>query len=227
MKKKYLLVPAAGVCALAMMLSMVSASSNNSNSKLISQSFDEMKVTIDKIDKISAVQNQNLASFDTLKVDVEDFIFYKANAQLVAKLKSTEVPSDQYLIDNMLKDKLTAYEAIQQGITVSDEEVQKEIDFQRDVFENQMDLSSPEVQDIYDMMKNRIRITGLSEEEFWKADFVKQGYKDALLEGKLMNSLRGDDRTFETIEDFQKYKEELLTKYKDKVRLNLDVLNNI
>lgn len=224
MKKKYLLIPAAGVCVLAMTLSIVSASSSNSNSELISQSFDEMKVTIDKI---GAVQNQNLASFDTLKVDVEDFVFYKANAQLVAELKNTEVPSDQSLIDNMLKDKLTAYEAIQQGITVSDEEVQKEIDFQRDVFENQMDLSSPEVQDVYDMMKNRIRITGLSEEEFWKADFVKQGYKEALLEGKLMNSLRGDDRTFETIEDFQKYKEELLTKYKDKISLNLDLLNNI
>ncbi|MCM3130371.1 SurA N-terminal domain-containing protein [Paenibacillus provencensis] len=224
MKKKYLLIPAAGVCVLAMTLSIVSASSSNSNSELISQSFDEMKVTIDKI---GAVQNQNLASFDTLKVDVEDFVFYKANAQLVAELKNTEVPSDQSLIDNMLKDKLTAYEAIQQGITVSDEEVQKEIDFQRDVFENQMDLSSPEVQDVYDMMKNRIRIIGLSEEEFWKADFVKQGYKEALLEGKLMNSLRGDDRTFETIEDFQKYKEELLTKYKDKISLNLDLLNNI
>lgn len=224
MKKKYLLIPAAGVCVLAMTLSIVSASSSNSNSELISQSFDEMKVTFDKI---GAVQNQNLASFDTLKVDVEDFVFYKANAQLVAKLKNTEVPSDQFLIDNMLKDKLTAYEAMQQGITVSDEEVQKEIDFQRDVFENQMDLSSPEVQDVYDMMKNRIRITGLSEEEFWKADFVKQGYKEAILEGKLMNSLRGDDRTLETIEDFQKYKEELLTKYKDKISLNLDLLNNI
>lgn len=223
MKKKYLLIPAVGICVLAMTLSMVSASSSPSNSELISQSFDEMKI---KIDKTSAVQNQYLASYDTLKIDIKDFVFYKENAQLVAKLKNTEVPNDQFLLDNMLKDKLTAYEAIQQGITVSDEEVQREIDFQRDVFENQLDVSSPEVQDVYDMMKNRIRITGLSEEEFWNADFVKQGYKEALLEGKLMNSLRGDDRSFETIQDFQKYKDELLTKYKDKIRLNLDLLNN-
>ncbi|NMO98062.1 hypothetical protein [Paenibacillus lemnae] len=211
MKKRYLLIPAAVVCVLTVTISLVYASSINSNTALGSPT-----------DQIHAEPNQYIASFDTVKIDTADFLFYKTNAQRAAELNNAEMPSDQHLINNMLKDKITAYEAVQQGITVSDEEVQQEIDFQRDVFENQMEQTSPEAQEVYDMMKNRIRITGLSEEEFWDADFVKQVYKEALLEGKLMNALRGDDKSFETIEDFQKYKEELLSKYKDKISFNLE-----
>lgn len=195
--------------------------SNQENTDFISQSFDNMKTNMENMKHL---QDQYLATFDTIKISVEEFVFYKSNIIMIAKLNHMDIPDNQTLLNHMLMNRLAAYEAVKQGIHVSNEEIQQEIDFQREVYENYGNALSEQEKEVMEIMKNRIRITGLSEDEFWESDFVKENYKEALLDGKLMNSFGGDDPTTES---YQEYKEKLVDRYQDKLKLNLELLNSM
>lgn len=166
--------------------------------------------------KMEKAGNSVVAEINGASIDKEQFTFYKSNLELTYSLQDKgPIPNDKELVNNLLAEKLVVQQAINQGITVSDEEVKKAIDYQRNIYET-FEPADKDQALALELMKNRIRISGLTDDEFWNSDFVKEGYKESILGGKLMMKLISDG-TVKDPEGFNAYKQELLTKVYNKV----------
>jgi len=199
-------------------VSLASAKSDDSNLQ-IKNSFDSLK---DKLDQLNSERNDSswVAKVNGIEIDNKRFIFYKSNIELTYSLnKNNEVvPNDIELVNNLLVDDLAIQEAINQGITVSDEEIQKEIDYQRSMVDS-LNPSNIKEEQFLELIKNRIRITGLSDDEFWQSDFIKDLYRKSILGGKFMLESISNG-TVKDPEEFYAYKKELFEKMKTQITYN-------
>ncbi|GGG15198.1 SurA N-terminal domain-containing protein [Paenibacillus abyssi] len=198
----------------------VTMSSALTDDQKISAGFDAIKAQLDQLKK-DKENTDVVAMVDGAAIDKEKFVFYKLNAELTHALRGKEnVPDDKTLLDNMINDELALQQAIQLGITASEEEVNDEIAYQRSVIENEKPASENEF--VLKLMQNRIRITGVTDDEFWTSDCVRNEYKNAILRGKLMTELI-QDGTVKDFEDYYAYKNDLVNKFSDRITYNLEL----
>lgn len=172
-------------------------------------------------DDIGAQVNQRMymeagrSGIDSLSITPEQFLFYKMNIELFHHVtdSSSAIPNDQQLLDNLLKKKLVVQKALELGITVEDQEVEDYIAEQKNIYE-QFQAEEQGDRIAYEFMKNRIRITGLSEEQFWNSNVIRETYYEAILGSKLRAKLLADG-TLSEPEQFNQFQEELLIGARD------------
>ncbi|KIL37018.1 hypothetical protein SD71_04905 [Cohnella kolymensis] len=165
-----------------------------------------------------------LVEGEGIRIMPEEFLLYKANIEEVNKQpNATPINiSDEQIIDNMITDELTVQYAKKLGIVATKEEIDKEIAFQRDALQQ-----SPKDNPIRDIMANRIKRSGLSEDEFWESEMTRRYYEKAILGGKLASKLAKD--RIVKIGDGSgcvNFTKELLAKNKDKLTINWSVLQD-
>ncbi|MCM3783650.1 SurA N-terminal domain-containing protein [Neobacillus mesonae] len=187
--------------------------------------FDNLKQTLNGFTSADG-GSQIIAQTKDIQITQEQFEFYKSAAEAADSLNTpVQSPSDEELIHNLFISELTALEAGKQGITVSDTEVNEQIEFQRTSFENHKPVTEEEKL-VYELMENRIRNTGLSEDEFWNHDLVMEEYKKSLLSAKLMKHLAANEEIADAGE-FTDYKEQLLKNVQDEIQYNQELLDEL
>jgi len=174
------------ITAVILITAYSAAYANTDNPHLqISRAFDSLKAKLDQSKNDKAIPSA-AAEIDGITIDQDRFLFYKANIELTYALNGNKpVPNDDELLSNLIQEDRIVQKAIQRGIIVSDQELQEAIDYQRELYDNYDPLDKDQ-ELVHELMSNRIRITGLSDDDFWASDLVKDGYKKAILKSKLM-----------------------------------------
>jgi hypothetical protein len=169
--------------------------------------------------KTAATSELPLVEGDGIRIMPEEFLLYKSGVDLsnqqpgVSKMNVT----DAQIVDNLITEPLTVQYAKKLGLTVSSEEIDKEIAFQRNSL-----IQAPKDNPIKELMVKRIKLNGLTEDEFWGSELVRTKYENTILVGKMFTKLVADG-TFKKQSDgseFTKFKEELLHANKDKLSIN-------
>ncbi|RXZ82981.1 hypothetical protein EBB07_08720 [Paenibacillaceae bacterium] len=131
----------------------------------ISEEFDVIKKKMNENDMKS--KEAAIAKGPGFEITNDRFLFYKHHAELMYDLdnKDISIPSDRELLNELITSDLAVVQAKELGITVTHEEVNEYIAEQR-LFLKAYDPKDPDQALIANLMENRIRITGLSEESF-------------------------------------------------------------
>ncbi len=127
-------------------------------------------------------------------------------------------PDDRELLDRMVKKLLFVQQGIERGVTVSDDEIDEFIAGQRDMFAN-YNPDNEEERLLKAVFENRIRITGLSDTEFWQSDEARQSYFEAIVYSKYSDTLISEG-TIEDRKEIDGYIDELFKKSKRKLVYN-------
>ncbi|BFH65377.1 hypothetical protein [Paenibacillus azoreducens] len=232
MKLNKLTVIAGGVCLSLFLIGFAfSASASNaanpSTDKVdtIRSSFNDLKA---KLDPDQNHQNSAvpvpLVQGEDFQISKQEFIFYKSNLELINKLQNHQISiSDDALIDNMVKKKLTVSYAKNLGLKVTPEEVDAVIERERSSLSDSS-IKGRNNETVRELMKQRIRITGLSEDEFWNSDQTKKEYEKALLIGKLFDKLAAEGKIGKEGADFESFQKNLLESSVGKLTINKNVL---
>lgn len=149
----------------------------------------------------------------------ERFLLYKQNHEIQIDLLQTKRMSDNEIIDELIKKELTILDAKKRGVTVSDDEIDEMIQFQRASLN---DGRGDSYELIKELMLNRIRITGMSDDEFWSSELVWNEYRDSIYVGKLSTLLMSEGEVAGMV-GFDDYQEKLLEANKGKVKIRLDM----
>lgn len=220
LKRNIIITLTAIAAVLLLAWSIVSAAGETAD-KQISNAFDDLKLKLDKLeqdgtggrdhaDAVAEIRNEGIS------IGQEQFLFYKQNLELVHTLSGIGSPPDEkQMIENLLLDELTAREALKLGITVTEEELDQLVEFQKEAY-HQAEPADEKGKLALTLMKNRIRITGLTEEQFWNSDTVRKGYEKALLGSKLLSQLQSQEMVTSR-EQFESYQQQLLDQVRHQV----------
>lgn len=177
-------------------------------------------------DAIQASLNEQKAKTDApllvegegIRIDAERFIFYKKNLELIHSLQKGPMLTDSQIIDEMIKKELAVQYAKKLGFKVSPQEIDEVVRFERESLKN-ADSDSDFVKEL---MKNRIRITGMTEDEFWNSDLVRNHYEESLLIAKLASHIA--EGKINGITNLNEFQNELLASSKNKLKINTAAL---
>lgn len=126
------------------------------------------------------------------------------------------------ILEKMIKERLVVEYAKKQGLSVTNDEIEAYIKQVRS------QLHSEEAPaDIKEMMKNRIRISGLSEDQFYASPEIIQSYERMLYSTKVAELLLSQGKLVNPAQDFEKFQAELWDTSKDTIRINNNELINI
>ncbi|MDR6550934.1 hypothetical protein [Paenibacillus qinlingensis] len=172
----------------------------------IGELFAEMKL---KINQHERDENKTVAIVEGVNILVKDFVFYKANLELIWKLNDVNVSeTNMDLLMDMIKEQLIVQYALEKGYSVSNEEINIYI------LNLKNQLNQPDApREMKEIMANRIKLTGLSEEDYWKSPDTIKAYRDLLLKDKVGKNLNMN------VTDYDKFKEEIWVKKKDAIQI--------
>ena len=185
--------------------------------------FNQIKIKQDQQKQAVLVQG------DGFQIDAKQFVFYKSNLEMIAQLENQPkiVLSDDQIIDNLIIEELTAQYAKQQGITASAQEISDEISKERAALHDPKNVDpkngNTKNKIVFEIMKNRIRITGLTEDQFWQSAEIRGSYERAILIGKLYVKLQSEGK-IKSMQDFQTFKSNLLEQNRSKVKIYKDTI---
>jgi hypothetical protein len=187
---------------------------------IISAGFDNIKV---KLDQQQTISSQSvvvpLVQANDFQISPKQFTFYKSNLELLNKLQGKSNASDNELINEMVKQELAVQYAKKAGLTVSEDEISQGIEKEKSSL-NDPTLNDNNSLTVKELMKNRIRITGLTEDQFWNSIDTREEYKKAFLLAKLANQLIAQNKV-RTMQDFSAFKDDLLQKSNGTFSINL------
>ncbi len=227
--------------------SIFASQSNSVNNNTTDQVTDAqkslIKSTFDNIEASRSLNQSLLVQSDSknanlvvngkgVQISDEDYNFYKENVKLIQQLNNQQSAGTQLnslvantsstdnadLLNQLLADQLAVKYAKDNGISVTSAEVQQVIDHERSV------LYNPDVQGdnkalVQEIMANRIRITGLSEEQFWKSSEIQTQYSKLIYLNKLYEKLMSEGKIKDS-SDFDKFKTDLLATEKNDYKVN-------
>ncbi|WP_019537607.1 hypothetical protein [Paenibacillus ginsengihumi] len=231
MKLNRLFVIMGGACLSLLLIGSAFASNlSTSTVEIISSSFDSLKAKLDQEQNNKLASAVPLAQSDDFQISKQDFVFYKSNMEMIKKLQNQQSLnsssiSDDALINEMLTKEITVSHAKKLGLKVSPQEIEEVIEVEKSAL-NDPSITGENNEIVREIMKHRIRITGLSEDEFWKSDKIKNEYEKALLMGKLFDKLVEEGKIENDGASFGAYQKELLNNYKGKVTINKSILND-
>lgn len=237
MKFNKLIIVVSGSC-LSLLLIGSSLAANSSNAyrsfldktEIIQSSFDDLKDKLEQEKGNKSLVAVPLVQGDDFQISKQDFIFYKSNIEMINQLQNnnsfkSSSFSDDKLIDNMVKDELTVSYAKKLGLEVTSKEVNEAIQQERSLLNNPS-ITGENNDMVREILKHRIGITGLSEDEFWNNDQTKKSYEKAILKGKLFDKLVAEGKIKNDGADFGNYQMNLLKSSKGEVIVNKSELNN-
>jgi hypothetical protein len=193
--------------------------------KEIATGFDKIKENLEQAQNLSA---SVVAEGDGIQIPTQDVVFYKNALKLVNSLQNNKAAeaqaqlSDDQIIDILISKELAAQQAYNLGLNVSSEEVDQVIANERKALDMKDDPANDYVREL---MANRIRITGLSEDEFYKSESVRTKYAKEIVIGKLYTKLL-EDGTVTNPQEFQQYEQDLLNSRKGDFSINSAALNS-
>lgn len=192
--------------------------------KMIENAFGELKDQNSSMDKSNYIISEG-----DIEISKSEFDFYKVNIKLMNQLNATldnssdktdSLPSDQELIDEMLKKRISVQHAKEIGITIKEGEVKEVINREKGML-NSEEVDAQNQAIIREIMDQRIKLTGLSEEEFWDSDLVFKEYEKTLYIDKLYNKLIGE-KVINDIQGFEEFQNNLLKEYKNSHSIDLE-----
>lgn len=185
----------------------------------IQKGFDTIR---SKLDLLGLKKDQILVHGGGIEIPLERFVFYRENVDLISQLGPYAQPklSDEAILDNMIKDELAVQYAKALGLNVSPQEVDDVVQLQRSLLEQTDDQNGYVIKEL---MANRIKITGLTEDQFWNSSEVREMYEKALLRSKLANKLV-EEGTIKDVMDFTRFKENLYAEKKGDLHINYSLL---
>lgn len=221
-KKKIIALVIFSVLLIAIVPTITASYNSSVSSKekeIIANTFNSIQNEINQ-----DLKNKNIAIGKGFDITYERFIFYKKNIEMVNALsKMTNYLTDEELLNNLLTKDFAIQEAKNLGITVTKSEIEESIKFQKELLNNP-EIKGDSKELVQEIMKKRIEITGLTEDEFWESDIVKNGYEDALYLDKLYSQLLSIGEV-ENMEEFSNYQDNLFNLHKKSVEINYDVLS--
>lgn len=228
MKKKFLSIMV-GVFAAVLVTGSVIYSQSTIPKEQIKEGFDEIQLSLE-----SGKMNRNLAASspvvvgDGIEITRDRFVFYKKSSELLSSLENNNnsllkqaAQSDDDIINELIKSDLTVQNAKNLGLEATDQEINNAITAEKAAL-NDPDLD-PDNYLVKELMSNRIRITGLTEDEFWNSEETRYGYEKAILLGKLFDQLVKEGK-INDISEFNEYQNQLLEASKDKLEINYSVI---
>ncbi|RIX51211.1 hypothetical protein D3P08_17190 [Paenibacillus nanensis] len=179
---------------------------------IIEKAFHEMK---SKKDRVSGY----VAEGPDIKITQERFLFYKANLELQNELHpaTSSLMTDGEMLDVLIKKELAVLDAIKRGIAVTESEIEEAIRYQRDTLEH---ATGEDGEFVQDLMKNRIRMTGMSEDQFWTSELIKDEYRKSIYLGKIFTALKSEGQIHD-MKGFAKYEDDLLQSQRETLVINL------
>lgn len=166
--------------------------------------------------------NDTIAEGPGFKITAKELKFYKANEEASAKLQNqTTARSNSDLLKDLIEKQLVIQYAKDQGLSVSKEEVTKYIEQLR-IQLNQ--ASTP--QDIKDLKENRIRISGLTENEYWTSAETLKNYENFLLITKLTDKLTAEGK-LKNPQDYKNFQDKLWNQSQSKIKIDNEKLSNV
>ncbi|MBJ6359875.1 hypothetical protein ACFOQM_00870 [Paenibacillus sp. GCM10012307] len=186
----------------------------------IRNGFDQLKVRLDELERQSP-KPPPLVQGKGIEIERKEFLFYKFNVHLTNSLREEplDIPDGAELLDQMVKKRLYVQQAIERGITVPDTEVDDFISVQQDML-GSYEPDNKEDQLLAEVLRNRIRITGLSDEEFWQSDAIRQEYRAVFLAGKHSDAIVSDG-TVQDRSGIDAYIDDLFKKLQRKLTYNI------
>lgn len=195
--------------------------------QVIEQAFNEIQDEKQKMKNVSEL----LVQAEGFEIYSEQFLFYKKNVELTNNLNKTinnpntarvETYTDTQLINEMIKKQLTAQYAKDNGITVADNEITEYLNQERNL------LYDPNIEGenkalVQELMANRIKITGLTEDEYWNSKETRLEYENTIYKGKLYNKLI-EEGTIKDGAEFDQFQDKLLAQHQGKYEINLSAL---
>lgn len=148
--------------------------------------------TFDSIQSIrNKIRNEGLSPWmvetEEVRISLAEYVFTLKSKELIHALNPLAVkPSGEEVLRHMITEALTMHYAKQIEITVTPEEVRDVIDVQMRAMKVTGPKTSAQQLTLY-IMEQRMRITGLSEEDFWNSEELYSAYEAAIY----MNKLRG------------------------------------
>ncbi len=159
---------------------------------------------IEQAKVLSSVGNDIVATIDGEKITIEGFDTYK----LFLNSSEGNKLSDQQILDKILDRQVVYKQAIKEGMTASEEEVNLAIKSAQEAIE----LDSKQ----YEAFKEYISGLKLSEDEYWET--VKPAYKKALTCGKYKNVLKEKYKEENNIQDAKELNSKFIDFYNQKVK---------
>lgn len=191
----------------------------------IKTGFDKVKEQVNqqKLFKDTTGIEIPLVKGEGFQISAKDFSFYKGNLELLYKLDKKPLRlDDSNLIDEMVKKELLVKRAEKLGMTVSKQEVDSVIEKERNAF-NDPAISGKNNDTVKEIMKNRIRITGFSDDEFWNSEDIRKQYEKSIIIGKLYDHLIST-KEIKDMQDFLQYQNTLLLTEKGKYSIHTSTI---
>ncbi|WP_433943414.1 SurA N-terminal domain-containing protein [Paenibacillus sp. SN-8-1] len=226
MKIRYIFALTASLVIIATTSSIIYSRSNNVwvPKEKIKQGFNEIKKSLDETQDSKTMSKSAFGK--DIEISKKQFILYKKNYELTNELTSNQQGvasqsklSDTDLIDNLVKEELAVNYAKKLGITVSEEEISKEVSRNQEAIENPDTDKGNEL--VKELMKNRIRITGLTKEQFWKSKETRYEYEKAIFLGKLGTKLV-EEKKINDLSELNAFEDSILAEYKKQNTINYD-----
>ncbi|WP_027084218.1 hypothetical protein [Cohnella panacarvi] len=203
------------VLSIALLISLTTIISAESKSivpvETIKNKFSEIKEITNHADEIFIVGPD-------FSITNDRYVFFKKNLELIHEIgHNGPLMTENEMIRALSKKELVFHYAQNQGIKVSEQEINDAIAEQkRKLYEVPDTSDSAEV--IREIMKQRIAITGLNSEEFWKSDFTRNEYLKSITIGKLYSEMLADKK-MKSYEDFDAFQNRLYDENVSKIQI--------
>ncbi|GGD47560.1 hypothetical protein [Paenibacillus nasutitermitis] len=212
MTKKNKLTAIVALVALILITTIAFAVSNRSKTSSTDESIETASSSSSK-EKTNA---DTVAEVGGMAINHEHFIIFKANFLLLnAVQKNDPIPSDRELLNQLIMEGLVVEQATQQGITATGEEINEVIQYERKTFET-FKPTNKDQEAALEFMKNRIKISGHPEDEFWESDIIKEATRRSVLSGKYMSESIANG-TFKDVDGFMAYQQKQFDGVKDQI----------
>jgi len=206
------------VAIFALFSSAVIFAYDDRTKEILQAAFEQISMDTETSQQLVAVNGEpNIAELGDIKITQERFIFYKANLDLMREInKDAKIPeyTDEELIENLVKKDLMVNYAKSIGITIDSYEIDQVIEYEKSMLDNLTDNEMIKV-----LMENRIKITGMTEEEFWRSDIPRNEYEKAFYTNKLMARLL-ENKVIEDISGLANFENELLAENRSLLKIN-------
>lgn len=169
------------------------------------------------IEKSLIDNNEIVATVNGYEVTKKTFESYKCI------INQNHNYSDKELLDKIIKEKVVYVEAKNEGYTVSDAEINTEIELVKKL------LKEDENKDQYNYIKEYIEGLGITEDQYW-SDIITPLYRETFVANKLIDSLRSEYIKEKNITDFAEMETEFsdyLNNYKEDLISNANIQTSI
>lgn len=171
----------------------------------------------------SSGSNTLLVRGKGIQISLNQFEFYKQSIPFTNQIREMEgyetvTLSDEEIIDLLIERALTEQYAEKSGIEVNDQELNERIEIDKQaIIKVGNELPGMRI------LEERVRITGLTMEQFYDSEEVRDVYRQGIMITSLQNKLMAD-RTITEPKQFEIFQKNLVSEHKPDLHIDLSLL---